>query len=48
VAARTRAFSGKVVINWPNQTLQEDNPVTIMNTLDYLAEQGHVGILLSA
>lgn len=41
-------FSGTVVINWPNQTLQEDNPVTIMNCLDYLAEQGHIGILLSA
>lgn len=41
-------FSGTVVINWPNQTLQEDNPVTIMNCLEYLAEQGHIGVLLSA
>ena len=43
-----RGFSGTVMINWPNQTIQEDNPVTIMNCLDYLAEQGHIGILLSA
>lgn len=41
-------FSGRVVINWPNQTLQEDNPVTLMNTLEYLAREGHVGILFSA
>lgn len=41
-------FSGTVHINWPNQTLQEDNPVTIMNALSYMAREGHVGILLSA
>lgn len=41
-------FSGTVHINWPNQTLQEDNPVTIINALSYMAREGHVGILLSA
>lgn len=40
-------FSGTVVINWPNQTLQRDNPVMIMNALEYIAQQGHVGISFS-
>ena len=46
--ADVRDFSGTVVINWPNQTIQEDNPVTIMNTLEYQAQQGHVSVLFSA
>lgn len=40
-------FSGTIVINWPNQTLQRDNPVLIMNSLEYLAQHGHVGISFS-
>lgn len=41
-------FSGTVVLNWPNVTLQRDNPVTIMNDLEYMAQHGHVGISFSA
>lgn len=41
-------FSGTVVLNWPNVTLQRDNPVTIMNDLEYMAQHGHVGVSFSA
>lgn len=48
VAGRNGGFSGTVVVNWPNVTLQRDNPVAIMNTHEYLMEQGHVGVVFSA